>query len=90
LSYHAQTGAADTKTFPTCRDRSLGNSLAKPNYAAFARDGKAVALPATRPRTALMTAFSNNEIEKSCARAWLRISDDGRLGEPSLPFKLKQ
>jgi hypothetical protein len=35
-----------------------------------------VALPANRRGTALATAFSDNEIEKSSEKVWLRISDD--------------
>ncbi len=36
----------------------------QPNFAAFAGNRKAVALLATGPRAALITAFSDNEIEK--------------------------
>src|SRR2546422_856737 len=44
--------------------RVARQSSSQPTYAALPGNGKAVALPATRPRTALMTAFSDNEIEK--------------------------
>src|SRR6266852_5074057 len=56
-----QSGATKDADRPR---RVARQSSSQPTYAALPGNGKAVALPATRPRTALMTAFSDNEIEK--------------------------